>query len=94
MEFEFDPEKSRTRRPGHEQRRVNVDFPLWMVELLDRQVKRMGVTRQSVIKLWIAERLQDEKFKASSSKSLRRRAAIHRGAGTREKAKGPHEEKR
>jgi hypothetical protein len=46
------------RRPGHEQRRVNVDFPAWMVESLDREAKRLGVTRQSIIKVWIAERLE------------------------------------
>jgi hypothetical protein len=45
------------RRPGYEQRRVNVDFPAWMVESLDREAKRLGVTRQSIIKVWIAERL-------------------------------------
>jgi hypothetical protein len=46
-----------TRRPGAEQRRVNVDFPVWMIESLDREAQRLGVTRQSVIKVWIAERL-------------------------------------
>ena len=46
------------RRPGTEQRRVNVDFPAWMVESLDREARRLGVTRQSIIKLWIAERLE------------------------------------
>lgn len=50
---------SSARRPGLEQRRVNVDFPAWMVESLDREAKRMGVTRQSVIKVWIAERLEE-----------------------------------
>jgi len=45
------------RRPALEQRRVNVDFPSWMIESLDREARRLGVTRQSVIKLWIAERL-------------------------------------
>lgn len=45
------------RRPGLETRRVNVDFPAWVVEGLDRQAKRLGVTRQALIKLWIAERL-------------------------------------
>ena len=44
-------------RPRLEQRRVNVDFPLWMVESLDREARRLGVTRQSVIKIWIADRL-------------------------------------
>jgi len=46
------------RRPNLEPRRVNVDFPTWMIESLDREAKRMGVTRQSVIKVWIAERLE------------------------------------
>ncbi len=45
-------------RPGGQQRRVNVDFPVWMVESLDKEAKRLGVTRQSIIKVWIAERLQ------------------------------------
>ncbi|MBW1659603.1 MAG: CopG family transcriptional regulator [Deltaproteobacteria bacterium] len=51
----FDLEKAK--RPGLEQKRVNVDFPRWMVELLDKEAKRLGVTRQSIIKIWIAERL-------------------------------------
>lgn len=45
------------RRPGVATKRVNVDFPLWVVESLDRQAQRLGVTRQSLIKLWIAEKL-------------------------------------
>ena len=45
------------RRPEHEQKRVNVDFPVWMIHSLDREAKRLGVPRQSVIKIWIAERL-------------------------------------
>ena len=49
---------SRSRKPGHEQKRVNVDFPVWMIERLDREAKRLGVPRQSIIKIWIAERLQ------------------------------------
>jgi len=48
------------RRPGHEQRRINVDFPTWMIEALDREASRLGVTRQSIIKIWIAERLRQE----------------------------------
>ncbi len=51
---------SKARRPGHEQRRVNVDFPNWMIHNLDHQAKRLGVTRQSVIKMWIGERLKEE----------------------------------
>ena len=46
------------RRPGYEQRRVNVDFPVWMIDSLDREARRLGVTRQSIIKIWIAERLE------------------------------------
>jgi len=49
---------SEARRPGQEQKRVNVDFPLWMIHLLDKEAKRLGVTRQSVIKVWLAERLE------------------------------------
>ena len=45
-------------RPLKEQRRVNVDFPSWMVESLDREARRLGVSRQSIIKVWIAERLE------------------------------------
>jgi len=45
-------------RPLREQRRVNVDFPVWMIESLDREARRLGVTRQSIIKVWIAERLE------------------------------------
>jgi hypothetical protein len=56
---------SKARRPGHEQRRVNVDFPNWIIDSLDAQASRLGVTRQSVIKLWIAERLKEEQKKAS-----------------------------
>ena len=51
---------SRARRPGLEQRRVNVDFPAWMIEALDREGDRLGVTRQSLLKLWIAERLEQQ----------------------------------
>ena len=49
---------SRSRRPGLESRRVNVDFPSWVVDALDREARRLGVTRQSIIKVWIAERLE------------------------------------
>jgi hypothetical protein len=48
----------RARRQAGAQRRVNVDFPGWMVEALDREATRLGVTRQSIIKLWLAERLE------------------------------------
>lgn len=53
-----DLDLSKVRRPRQDQRRVNVDFPAWMIESLDREAKRLGVTRQSIIKIWIAERLE------------------------------------
>ena len=46
-------------RPNQKQRRVNVDFPTWMIESLDREANRLGVTRQSIIKVWLAERLEE-----------------------------------
>ena len=53
-----DLDASTQRRPLKEQRRVNVDFPVWMVQSLDREAGRLGVTRQSIIKVWIADRLE------------------------------------
>lgn len=49
---------SRARRPGLEQKRVNVDFPVWMVNSLDKEARKLGVTRQSIIKLWLSDRLE------------------------------------
>ena len=49
---------SKARRPAQEQKRVNVDFPVWMIQSLDKEARRLGVPRQSIIKLWIAERLE------------------------------------
>ncbi len=49
---------SKATRPGREQKRVNVDFPVWMIHSLDKEASRLGVPRQSVIKVWIAERLE------------------------------------
>lgn len=46
------------KRPNREQKRVNVDFPTWMIESLDNEAARLGVTRQSIIKVWLAERLE------------------------------------
>jgi len=51
---------SGAKRPGQEQKRVNVDFPLWMIHLLDKEARRLGVPRQSIIKVWLAERLEIE----------------------------------
>ena len=55
---------SKARRPLQEQKRVNVDFPIWMITSLDREARRLGVTRQSIIKVWLAECLE----KAASNK--------------------------
>lgn len=52
----LDLEKSE--RPNKDIRRINVDFPAWMVKSLDAEARKLGVTRQSIIKIWIAERLQ------------------------------------
>ena len=49
------------RRQRLEQKRVNIDFPIWMVEQLDQEANRLGVTRQSIIKVWQAERLERPK---------------------------------
>jgi predicted DNA binding CopG/RHH family protein len=49
---------TKARRTNQEQRRVNVDFPTWMIEALDREASKLGVTRQSIIKVWLAERLE------------------------------------
>jgi hypothetical protein len=57
---------SKIRRPLQEQKRVNVDFPTWMIASLDKEASRIGVTRQSIIKVWLAERLEH----AASNKSL------------------------
>jgi hypothetical protein len=52
---------SKAHHPEQEQRRVNVDFPIWMIQSLDKEAKRLGVPRQSVIKVWVAERLEKKK---------------------------------
>jgi hypothetical protein len=49
---------TRSRRAGQEPKRVDVEFPEWMIDSLDREARRLGVTRQSIIKVWIAERLE------------------------------------
>jgi len=48
---------SRAKRTNQEPKRVNVDFPAWMIHSLDKEADRLGVTRQSIIKVWISERL-------------------------------------
>ena len=51
---------SSARRVNQEPRRVNVDFPSWMIDSLDKEARRLGVTRQSIIKVWVADRLHKE----------------------------------
>ena len=51
---------SRAKRTNQEPKRVNVDFPLWMIHSLDKEAGRLGVTRQSIIKVWISERLKEK----------------------------------
>ncbi|MGS2742794.1 type II toxin-antitoxin system BrnA family antitoxin [Halomonas sp. LS-001] len=55
-----DLDLSSARRVNQEHKRINVDFPAWVVESLDREAARIGVTRQSIIKVWLVERLQAE----------------------------------
>ena len=63
---------SKAKRVLQEQKRVNVDFPTWMVDSLDREASKLGVTRQSVIKVWLAERLEA----STSNPSLKRSANV------------------
>lgn len=59
---------SKAKRVLQEQKRVNVDFPTWMIESLDREAGKLGVTRQSIIKVWLAERLEKAALTSSSGK--------------------------
>ena len=54
-----DLDLSTANRPNQTQRRVNVDFPAWMIDSLDKEASKVGVTRQSIIKVWLAERLEE-----------------------------------
>jgi len=55
-----DLDLSTLKRPNQTQRRVNVDFPVWVIDSLDKEASRVGVTRQSIIKLWLVERLEEK----------------------------------
>jgi len=61
-----DLDLSTLKRPNQAQKRVNVDFPTWVIDSLDREASRVGVTRQSIIKLWLVERLEEK----AANKSL------------------------
>lgn len=58
---------SKVRMLNEEPRRVNIDFPAWMIDSLDREAKHVGVSRQAVIKMWIAERLEKIKTQKVSA---------------------------
>ncbi|MDQ7089028.1 MAG: CopG family transcriptional regulator [Methylococcales bacterium] len=53
-----DLDLSTLKRPNQQQKRVNVDFPIWIIDSLDKEANRIGITRQSIIKIWLAERLE------------------------------------
>lgn len=55
-----DLDLSTLKRPNQTQKRVNVDFPAWVVDSLDKEANRIGVTRQSIIKIWLVERLEKQ----------------------------------
>jgi len=61
---------TRAKRTMQDQKRVNVDFPVWMIESLDKEASRVGVTRQSIIKVWLAERLEN----LAANKALQRKS--------------------
>ena len=69
-----DLDLSTQRRVNHEQRRANVDFPTWVINALDREAARIGVTRQSIIKLWLVERLQSQCLPDIAQRSARSRS--------------------
>lgn len=54
-----DLDLSTLKRPNQQQKRVNVDFPIWVIDSLDKEASRVGVSRQSIIKLWLVERLEE-----------------------------------
>jgi len=55
-----DLDLSTIKRPNQTQKRINVDFPAWVVDSLDKEARRIGVTRQSIIKVWLVERLEQQ----------------------------------
>ena len=63
-----DLDLSTVKRPNQVQKRVNVDFPIWVIDSLDKEARRVGVTRQSIIKVWLVERLEEQ----AANKALQR----------------------
>ncbi|MHB1321325.1 MAG: type II toxin-antitoxin system BrnA family antitoxin [Acidithiobacillus ferrivorans] len=64
-------ELSKAKRVLQVQKRVNVDFPTWMIESLDREARKLGITRQSLIKVWLAERLEASASNTTFQRTLR-----------------------
>jgi len=62
-----DLDLSSATRPNQKQKRINVDFPSWVIDSLDREASRVGVTRQSIIKLWLVERLEEKAANKSNA---------------------------
>jgi hypothetical protein len=63
-----DLDLSTKKHPNQAQKRINVDFPIWIIDSLDKEASRVGVTRQSIIKVWLAERLEEQ----AANKALHR----------------------
>ena len=63
-----DLDLSTIKHPNQAQKRINVDFPIWIIDSLDKEASRVGVTRQSIIKVWLAERLEEQ----AANKALHR----------------------
>lgn len=51
---------SKATRPGLKKDRINLDLPQWIVDKLDRHARKAGVARQSLVKVWMVERLAQE----------------------------------
>lgn len=57
---------SKVKMINEEIKRVNIDFPAWMVQSLDKEAKHIGISRQAVIKMWLADKLRDLNFKVAT----------------------------
>ncbi|MCG8525212.1 MAG: BrnA antitoxin family protein [Opitutales bacterium] len=62
---------SKAVRPNLDQKRVNLDLPIWMIQSLDSEAKKVGVTRQSIMKVWLSERIKVEQGVSRNSETLR-----------------------
>lgn len=57
---------SKIKMINEEIKRVNIDFPMWMVQSLDKEAQHIGISRQAVIKMWLADKLRDLNFKVAA----------------------------